>query len=203
MPNLIQARRVLMRSTAAAASSTWSPTDLGSALVAGYTTLRAGTVHTSGGNITTWDDFSGNSRTLTSAVGNEPAYSATGFNGSQPGITFDPTNNERMVSGTDAIDLGTGAASAFFMSIILRNTTESYGRILGFVFASGDDIGTPSFSIVRDDTNDVFELYSNGPVCTFSATYDTPIRLALVADGANARFYINNAAQSSDRKSVV
>lgn len=177
--------------------SAWVPTDLGSALVAAYTALRAGTVHTASGNITSWDDFSGNSRTLTSAVGNEPAYSATGFSGG-PGLTFDPTNNERMATALDAINLGTGTAFAIFFSIILRNTTESFGRILGFKqFGETDDIATPSFNIARQSGNDAFDFYSDSPICSFAATYATPLRLALVCSGTTARFYIDNVAQTS------
>lgn len=180
------------------AAGSWVPTDLGSSLVAAYTTLRSGAVHTSGGNITGWDDISTNARNLLSAVGNEPAYGATVFAGG-PGLTFDAANNERMISSTSALNFGTGTAFAIFMSIVLRSTTESFGRILGFALeiTGSDDIGSGSFNIARQSSNDVFEFYSDSSLCSFPATYDTPLRIAFVYSGTTVRFYVNTVAQTS------
>lgn len=66
---------------------TWSPADLGAALVDYWDAERDGSLYLSGNQVSDWEGRNGR-YVYQSVGGSKPVYSATSFNG-RPGLTFD------------------------------------------------------------------------------------------------------------------
>jgi len=71
----------------------FSPTDLGADLLAWWDAEQPATI-TGGGAVSSWADVVAGYTATQAVGGSQPAYSATSFNGSRGGITFDGTADE-------------------------------------------------------------------------------------------------------------
>lgn len=77
----------------------WTPAQITTALW--LDAADASTITLNGGNVSQWNDKSGNGRHATQATAaNQPTYSATNFPGSLPGLLFDGSNDVMDVSTT-------------------------------------------------------------------------------------------------------
>jgi hypothetical protein len=186
--------RKLMAPTAAGGG--WSPSDLGSNLLAWYDAQDSGSITQSGGSVSQWNDLSGNGEHVVQGNAPEqPTYSATGFNTSYPRITFD--GSDKLICAAFA---GTsGAVLSIYAVGTLNSAASSYGRMVAYYTDAGnnnDFSGTDRAAcILRDATNATVGAYrNNGLLSTKSISYDTPARFMSVFDGTNHTMYINNSA---------
>ena len=77
--------------------------------------------------VSQWNDKSPNGRNFAQATGaNQPAYSATSFNTSYPGVTFDGSND--FMSAGDTLDLGT--QSLGIIAAVKYNTNNTSGMVI-------------------------------------------------------------------------
>lgn len=187
--------------SAGGAPAAWTCTDLGSALVACYDVTNASTVHESGGAVSQLDDLSGNGYHVTqSSAGNKPTYSATGFPGSEPGITCDGTDDWLGTSST-AVAMGV-SAFAFFLSATGAASGDTDGRFSFQGNGDSSDYGATTSAVLIDYLPSPFIKWASyraggkSAVPPFTYAVDTAYRLGTVFDGADNIFYINNSAQT-------
>jgi methionine-rich copper-binding protein CopC len=84
--------------------------------------------------VSAWNDKSGNSRNFAQAAGgNQPAYSATSFNTSYPGVTFDGSSD--FMSAGDTLDMRTNSLTV--MSAVRYATGTDSGVIIAKTRAGG------------------------------------------------------------------
>jgi hypothetical protein len=170
--------------------SSWTPADLGANLI-GWWKADTG-VTESGGAVSQWDDQSGNANHLTQGTGaNKPTYSATGFNTSYKGITFDGTND--YLSKTVFTGMS-GDVVSIFMAGQLTTGAGSYARAVSYSNTSVDYTGSNNGAwFSRDGTSDALSGYRNGAIGTKAVTLDAPFRGGSVFDGTNHTMYVNNS----------
>lgn len=92
-----------------ASSSAWSPFALGSSLLFWWDADRPDLISQSGGAVSSWTDIIQGCAVAQGTGGNQPIYSATGFNSRSGGITFDGTD-DYLRGTTNLSALPTGAA---------------------------------------------------------------------------------------------
>ena len=122
LPALAAALAAAVLTTIPARGAPWTPADLPQppALWLDASDLSASPV-------SAWNDKSGNSRNFAQATGaNQPAYSATSFNTSYPGVTFDGSSD--FMSAGDTLDMGTNSLTV--MSAVRYATSNNSGTII-------------------------------------------------------------------------
>lgn len=100
----------------ASSGGDWTPADdLSSALGLWFDAQDAATITQSAGNVSQWSDKSGANRHAVQATGAaQPAYQATGFDGSHPCLSFDYTNAQ-FLTPPDVSGAGWTAAEIFYV----------------------------------------------------------------------------------------
>jgi len=181
----------------------WTPADFGTDLVAWWK-ADAG-VTESGGAVSQWDDQSGNGWHLTQGTsGSRPIYSATGFNSSYPGITFDGTDDFLAVSSVTGLS-GASACSVFVVMRWDETLSDAYARIFSFWdadYANGYG-NANSFIIQRENLTSNIQFGGNSAYTSTTVTDDTNYRLGGVWDGSNVTLYKNNVASTPTSKSMT
>ena len=122
LPALAAALAAAVLTTIPARGAPWTPADLPQppALWLDASDLSASPV-------SAWNDKSGNSRNFAQATGaNQPAYSATSFNTSYPGVTFDGSSD--FMSAGDTLDMRTNSLTV--MSVVRYATGTNPGVII-------------------------------------------------------------------------
>lgn len=178
-----------------AAGGSWTPTDLGSNLIAWYDASDSGSI-TGSSPVTAWNDISGTGNHLVSSGGG-PTYSATGFNSGYPGMIFSASSTTRMV---DATFTGTsGAVLSTFMVGTMTGSTEAFGRAVSYTISGGNDYDstTAAALILRDNANNNVQSYRNSAGrSTKAISLSTPTIIGCVYDGTNHTMYVDNVAAS-------
>ena len=131
LPALAAALAAAVLTTIPARGAPWTPADLPQppALWLDASDLSASPV-------SAWNDKSGNSRNFAQATGaHQPAYSATSFNTSYPGVTFDGSSD--FMSAGDTLDMGTNSLTV--MSAVRYANNNVGGTIIGKTRAAGGD----------------------------------------------------------------
>lgn len=122
----------------------WSPSILGSSLLAWWTADRADLVTVSGAAVTNWKDVRNAYDMAQSVSASRPTYSATGFNGF-PGITFDGVDDCLEMASQP---FGTGAIDVEVWAIVQQDAlvADTGDRM---VFAFGADTVNPQARVQR------------------------------------------------------
>jgi hypothetical protein len=107
----------------------WSPAEITTALW--LDAADVSTVTTESGNVSQWNDKSGNSRNASqSTSANRPTYSATGFNG-KPGAVFN--GSSQLLEITNALSLTRNIGSiSFFFAAHTSGLTGSNQALMAF-----------------------------------------------------------------------
>ena len=125
-------------------SGTWTPGALGSALFDAWDAEDAGAVTQSSGSVSEWRSFRGlQAQQATGA--NQPAYSATSFNG-RPGITFNGTTNELTVTGVGTLPVG---ATEGEIIALLDQTALPADTTARYAFSYGGNAGAATNRAIR------------------------------------------------------
>lgn len=138
----------------------WTPANLTSVTLEGWYRLRdpagiladGSDLTLSGSNVTAWADRSGNSRTL--ANSGTPTYSATGLDGTYPGVTS--------AFGGDGLRTAAGAgypSSAVIGSMAVCFTTTN-GRISSLNASGQQDFGSSGFIPLFQSGGDILYWYN-------------------------------------------
>jgi hypothetical protein len=150
----------------------------------------------SGSNVTAWNDLSGNGYNFTAT--NSPQYSATGFPGSLPGITFASASSTIAQTGTGAVALNSAPLSVF---VVYDHTNAAAGNS-GIVSIVGPG-STTDFNTPKD-----LSISQNGNGTRFSSDQNTlnfdnttggivtgvAQAMGITFDGANGQVYSNFSA---------
>ena len=154
-------------------------------------------VTTSGGNVTSATDLSGNGNNLTN-TGNVPLAS-TGYNG-HPCFSFLAANTAAL--SASGIPMGTGNAGYFFfVGQMLTGTTSSGGAIVYGASGQTDFFGTNSDAVFTRNGG-ANSLDSRGGVTnpgslaiSLATNYRVGVNLNQIGDGTSS-FYLNNVQSS-------
>ena len=145
LPALAAALAAAVLTTIPARGAPWTPADLPQppALWLDASDLSASPV-------SAWNDKSGNSRNFAQATGaHQPAYSATSFNTSYPGVTFDGSSD--FMSAGDTLDMGTNSLTV--MSAVRYATSNNSGTIIAKTRYAG---GAGRWTLYRTLTGSTF-----------------------------------------------
>jgi hypothetical protein len=156
----------------------------------GFYRADVGVTH-SGASISNWADQSLFSNDL-NTTDSTPAYSATGFNSSFPGITFSDNTGQNLYR-TAVTWASASTASIFFLMNYTQTNGVAFGRFGALINGGGADFNNPG-SFETDDTNvgTVLESGSNNAQQCASGTVSTGIQLVgAVYDGTHATFFVN------------
>ena len=136
LPALAAALAAVVLTTIPARGAPWTPVELPQPPALWLDAADAGTITLNGSAVSQWNDKSGNSRNFAQATGaNQPAYSATSFNTSYPGVTFDGSSD--FMSAGDTLDMGTNSLTV--MSAVRYANNNVGGTIIGKTRAAGGD----------------------------------------------------------------
>jgi methionine-rich copper-binding protein CopC len=126
---------LLLGWTNLALGAPWTPAELPQPPALWLDASDSGTITLNGSAVSQWNDKSGNSRNFAQANGgNQPAYSATAFNG-KPGVTFDGSSD--FMSAGDTLDVGT--QSLGIIAAVKYNTSNTSGMVISKTrYASGN-----------------------------------------------------------------
>lgn len=152
----------------------WSPADLAGTLVAWYDAQDVGTITQSGGDVSQWDDKSGNARHMVQATGSrQPAYGANALAPGYPGLTYTEADDTQLVAPVSGI---TSTMTGYVVAFLTSTATHIYGRLLNVGIAgSSDNNPFAAALLLREATNEKILSFFNGTLDTaISITYDTP-----------------------------
>ena len=158
-------------------------------------------VSTSGGNVTSVLDQSGNDKTLTPVGGNVP-FNATGFNG-LPAFDFAAANGAGLQNTSFTGLAGNTQGSAFLVGQ-MKTGTETNGGLVAFLGNTGGDdfnsAGSVAWITRAGTTNAILTTQLNTDLPSASGTaisLATNLRIGSVFDAVNHTHYINNVAGTS------
>jgi methionine-rich copper-binding protein CopC len=136
LPALAAALAAVVLTTIPARGAPWTPAELSQPSALWLDASDSGTITLSGSAVSQWNDKSGNSRNFAQATGgNQPAYSATSFNTSYPGVTFDGSSD--FMSAGDTLDVG--SQSLGIIAAVKYNTSNTSGMVISKTrYAAGD-----------------------------------------------------------------
>jgi methionine-rich copper-binding protein CopC len=127
LPALAAALAAVVLTTIPARGAPWTPAELSQPSALWLDASDSGTITLSGSAVSQWNDKSGNSRNFAQATGgNQPAYSATSFNTSYPGVTFDGSSD--FMSAGDTLDVG--SQSLGIIAAVKYNTSNTSGMVI-------------------------------------------------------------------------
>lgn len=139
-----------------------------------------------GANVSAWNDLSGNGINFTAT--NNPQYSATGFPGSKPGVSFSSSPYL-----TASSSLSTTTLSVFVVHntpIVGSGAFDGYVSILGN--GAGDDFGNASsLAFTTDAAGEPFLMTRNSTNFATNGAFDTISTGGITFDGTNGRSYLN------------
>jgi hypothetical protein len=174
----------------------WSPLSL-SNLVAYYNASLG--VTQSSGNVSQWNDQSGNGNNLTlpADITTDPTYSASGFNTSYPGVTMAGGVNTSALENSSVTFGGTETFS-FFLLCTIPNGSISVG-IASLVAngASHDYDNTASIRLFGPGltSNEAGWYWDNTDHRVYSFTWaNTPGLWGIVSNAGSVQAYVNGAA---------
>jgi hypothetical protein len=175
----------------------WDPSQLGAAFAAGYRAMDTNSANAgaeitqSSGSVSQWNDWSGNGRHVTLATGAaQPTYSATGFAGSLPCVTFD---------GGDGLRFATtgGPSNSKYQAFgVLRPTsTVFYSRAFS-ISATGnvDYAGAGEAVIIRNSTNNEFGAYYGGIQSIVTCSDNSVLHIGTTYNGTTQTTYKDGTA---------
>lgn len=179
----------------------FTPASLTGALV----WLTAGVGQTlSGANLNQWtDQISGVNFTPVVPNTTSPAYSATGFNTSFPGVTFAGGGSQiGLYSPTSGVVFGASQNAFSFACVANIDSTASNTATLLAVLAAGDsdeNSGPHSINIRYLSGPAMMQVVqAGGGVANDAITTNANLRFVWVFDGTNESFYIGNVLQASN-----
>lgn len=188
-------------------------TCLGAKLFAWYDAQDAASITQSSGAVSQWTDKSGNGNNATQGTaGNKPSYSATGWNGTKPGITFDGTNDYLTTATTIPYNGATGVA----IWVAARSTGTAARAMIG---GQGSDIelryNSGSLDVLKTTSANLqsaavangyhvvgTELSTNSTALSIDGTRTTGVTNPAIIDGVTF-IGTNNAGTSEQFDSVI
>ncbi len=172
----------------------WDPTTPGNLLA--WWKADAG-LTLSGSRVTTWADQSGNGHDLTEFSALGPTYNATGWNGSQPTVTFGGTNVflRNITTSISSYPNGTGTPLTIFATCYTN--TKAQGALLhwfedpsitdSYTFGGINNVGvTDTFARVYDGVVDR----------TGSVSIIGRHRVAYTYDGSTLKSYVDGSSET-------
>jgi len=158
----LTATRASVTSVGAVAAELWTPAEL-SGVQLWLDADDATTITESSGNVSQWDDKSGNGNHVTQAAASaQPSYLATGLNG-LPALSFDGTD-DTMATTTAAMPTGNSPRSLFVVyqpqattsshSIAGQSLTGTRSSWFMLQFRNDAVKGDPYFAGFQDDLTD-------------------------------------------------
>lgn len=168
-------------------------------------------------SVTSWDDLSGNGRTLSGISNGYPSYSATGFNG-RPSVHF--VENQFLEGAADSFPaLGGSSGFAVFIAGTCHNITSSAAtsgpRWLSMAGTgqANDWNNDKSFSVMQQiagrplaNATGFWNLYNVStapPDAYLNLTQDTPVRFGFTFDGTTFSSYLNGGVQNTTTPTIV
>jgi hypothetical protein len=183
---------------APAAVSAWSPLSFGSDLLGWWDAQDGATITQSGGNVSQWADKSGSGNHLVQATGaKQPAYDATGFDGSRPAIT-----QRDQAKGLENTSFVIGSAAVTFIALINIDTDTPFahaGRIFSLAPSGQADYGHPQamLPMYAGASNTVGAFYNSSLGASCTVSYGAKHWLISEWDGANHNMYVDGVFVSS------
>jgi hypothetical protein len=178
--------------------TTWTPTELGSALALWLDADDASTIILNGSTVSQWRDKSGNARHASQATAaNQPTYSATGLNGKGT-LNFDGTNDSMTIIGGN-IPLHTALSGDNNHSATMLIFPEMTSN-LPVLFHS--PLGGGGYLFLFELNNPgLYWIYSStGPQRVYNSGFTVNTPSFFTANKTNATtgdLYLNGAIQSS------
>lgn len=185
---------------AAAAGGAWTPASL-PGLVVWLDASNSGSITQSSGAVSQWNDLSGNGNNFVQATGaNKPTFSATGFNGSKPGITV-VAASAQFVQNT-SVPFNSSTLSIFVVNTLTASSEDNSGLVSFLGSGQANDFNNAaSFILFTSNVHSLYRLTSS----TYddfanAATVATPATIGWVFDGTNGTGYLNFAADTPAAK---
>jgi hypothetical protein len=198
LPALAGAQDAMMigaGSPSKAASSTATCASVLPGLVLNLDASKSASVHLSGSNVTQWDDQSGSGNNVVQATGaRQQTYSATGFNGTKPGVTAVAANAQFLQN--TAFPLNTTTMSIFIVLTFTGSDPLNSGLVSFVAAGQADDFGnSQSFGMVAPTgTGAAFKfvnsVYADQTNLT-ATTQNAPTTIGWVFDGSNGTGYLD------------
>jgi hypothetical protein len=183
-------------------AAAWTPASL-SGLKLWLDASVSGSITLSGSDVTQWDDQSGNGNNVVQATSaRRPTYSATGFNGSKPGITCVAANSQFLRNTSIGFNSSTG-----YIFVVQTNSDSnpSNGGIICFVGSSAtNDFGfDQSFILAVNGSSPVkYRMTSNAyDDAQQTSTLNTPQVIGWIFNGASTTGYLDFSADTAGTKS--
>lgn len=185
-------------------ASLWSPLALGSALALWLDAADASTITLNGGNVSQWNDKSGNGRNATQAIASlQPAYTALGIGG-KPSLTFAPEGGSASDRLNVTFTLTENNITAFALARKPSSSEDSkhrYGRVLSLRNTSGTDYSNtngwiPAFMAQSNAFGGVnapsIVNYRNDAVISVQPmVYNTPYIIGSTLSGSTGTMRVN------------
>jgi hypothetical protein len=172
-----------------------SPDDI-AGLAAWYDASDAGSITESSGNVSQWNDLSGNARHLAqSNLGNKPGTGAQTQNGLNV-LTWDGSDFMRYDAGSDAMDF---SPIEFFIVARYNASIDAYSRLFSLRQATAtEDYLTPNMTVARQNADSIDWNSAGTAVGTAKAyTDDTMFLYNGRNNGSTSYHSINGGAEHS------
>jgi hypothetical protein len=177
-------------------AAAWVPTSL-SGLLGWWDSQDAASITQSGGAVSQWNDKSGNGKHVVQATGaNQPAYSATGMDGSRPAISV--TTTSKLLDNT-SFTIGASSLTVVMVAYV-DSTTGSNARLIGWFNGALDYAGatTAVIPLLAKTPASIGGYWSSADRGSASASYNTKRWFISEWNGStgNHTIYVNGTAGS-------
>jgi len=160
-------------------------------LVLNLDASNSSSVIRTGSNVTAWNDLSGGGNNFTAT--NNPQYSATGFNGSLPGVTVTVAANNFLKNASFPFNSAT--MSIFIVYVATSSTAIDDGFASFQAAGASDDFGTQKGFVISENHFGKIATTSGSYFAqNFSSVNNVPRAYGNVFDGANGTEYFDFSA---------
>jgi hypothetical protein len=173
------------------AATGWTPASL-PGLLLWLDASNSGSITQSAGSVSQWNDLSGNGNNVAQPTGaNRPTYSATGFNGTKPGITFTSGSSQWIQNASVALNSApfnvfvvlttptSGASNSGVITLLGTGQSNDYDNLKSFAF-----VATSAWRMA------ILAPFDDS---SMAITINTPVSVGWSFDGTNGSGYLNNA----------
>jgi hypothetical protein len=179
----------------AASVPVWTPADFGVDLIGWYDAQDAASITQSSGAVSQWNDKSGKGNHVVQATGaNQPSYSATGFDGTRPGIVAADAN--RHLSKASHPDI-TGLSTLTYIAAVNIDAGAGTNQRLSSIFPSGSlDFNAANSAIMAfiSDSTHLTAFWNNVARSTKTFTLGAKRWVISQWDGTNNTLYVDGVA---------
>lgn len=175
--------------SADAGLAAWSPSST-PGLVAWFD-AGAGITKDGSNNVTAWADVSGNGYVLSNVLGNQPVYSATGWNGTLPSLTHSSAN--WLACATAPLStLSNGILQTWSVLATCQATSNTNYRVIG---AWDDTLGNQTYSFGVDPSHHIYN--NDGTIIASGSNTIDGVRavMAWVTGGGTTSMWVNGTLE--------